>query len=112
MEPFTALKNWRSITTEREDAWVETHDDLRGLNNAVLWSSESSGRRQLELIDSPKQSRKQLTSQSETVKGVVCAHEVRGEEVISASPEAVGDGLEGRTILHPQRLVGAEFKAR
>ncbi len=71
---------WRSITTEREDAWVETHDDLRGLNNAVLWSSESSGRRQLELIDSPRQSRKQLTSQSETVKGVVCAHEVTGSD--------------------------------
>lgn len=43
----------RTLVTETSDTWVNLHDDLRFLrgSGAFLWSTERSGRRELELRD-------------------------------------------------------------
>ncbi len=76
----------RLVIDERDDAWVEVHDDLAELPGvkrsgtpALLWSSEASGRRQLYLIDRQTGGRSALTAQAEAVAQVVCA---AGQQVV------------------------------
>ncbi len=62
----------RQVLEERDEAWVELHDDLVGLpDGRLLWSSEASGRRQLELVERASGARVQLTAEPEAVEGVV-----------------------------------------
>lgn len=74
----------RMLVDERDAAWVETHDDLAELPGyrlsgrpALLWSSERSGRRQLELIDRTTGARRPLTAQGEPVARFVCSDGAR-----------------------------------
>lgn len=74
----------RTLVDERDAAWVETHDDLAELRGyalsgrpALLWSSERSGRRQLELIDRTSGARRALTVQPEAVARFVCSDGAR-----------------------------------
>ncbi|MBM4281542.1 MAG: S9 family peptidase [Deltaproteobacteria bacterium] len=69
----------RVVLRETDDAWVELHDDLDELKGvplsgkpALLWSSESSGRKQLVLVDRVTGARAPLTTLPEAVDGVVC----------------------------------------
>ena len=71
----------RTILTEQDPAWVDTHSDLTELPGkmlsgqpALLWSSEASGRRQLQLVDRVTGARQALTQQPEPVTNVVCAN--------------------------------------
>jgi dipeptidyl-peptidase-4 len=62
----------RTLLTEHDDAWVELHDDLHALKDGrLLWSSERSGRRQLELVDPQTGARTALTSEPEPVQKVM-----------------------------------------
>ncbi len=70
----------RVILEERDEAWVELHDDLRELAGvirsgrpALLWSTETSGRRQLVVVDRQTGTRTPLTELEEPVDGVVCS---------------------------------------
>ena len=74
------------ITEERDPAWVETHDDLAEVKGvslsgkpALLWPSESSGRRQLVLLDRATGERRPLTAQAESVAALVCTD---GKQVV------------------------------
>jgi dipeptidyl-peptidase-4 len=69
----------RVVVDERDDAWVEVHDDLGELKGvplsgkpALLWSSESSGRKQLVVVDRVNGARTPLTTMDEPVEDVVC----------------------------------------
>ena len=70
----------REILVETDDAWVELHDNLRALDNGktLLWSSESSGRTQLWLVDRNSGARRPLTDQAERVVDVVGADDKAG----------------------------------
>ncbi|RTL45322.1 MAG: S9 family peptidase [Burkholderiales bacterium] len=63
----------RDITVETDPAWVEVHDDLIETPRGLLWSSETSGRRQLLLIDRATGRRTPLTQQPEAVAHAICA---------------------------------------
>lgn len=70
------------LLEESDPAWVEVHDDLDEQGAALLWSSEASGRRQLEIAQKPtgaargKELRREgLTHQDEPVAALVCASE-------------------------------------
>lgn len=76
-DPRTAAPHL--ITEERDAAWVETHDDLAELPGrllsgkpALLWPTESSGRRQLMLIDRVSGARSALTARADPVTRLVC----------------------------------------
>lgn len=61
---------------DKDAAWVEVHDDLdERKDGSLLWSSEASGRRQLERIDAKTSARTALTHQDEAVTGLVCAND-------------------------------------
>lgn len=75
------LGNASPVVVDVDDAWVETHDDLHELKSGLLWSSEGSGRRQLERLTTDsagKLVRTTLTNQAEPVAGLVCASERDG----------------------------------
>ncbi|TNF29152.1 MAG: S9 family peptidase [Deltaproteobacteria bacterium] len=62
----------RTILEDTDDAWVELHDDLRGLpDGKLLWSNEASGRRQLEIVDRASGARVALTAEPDAVDAVV-----------------------------------------
>jgi len=62
----------RTILEERDAAWVALHDDLRGLGGGeLLWSSEASGRRQLEIVERASGARRALTREEDAVSAVV-----------------------------------------
>lgn len=64
----------RVVTTETDAAWVDVHDDLAELNDGrLLWSSETSGQRQLVMIDRESGTRSPLTRQPEAVVRLICA---------------------------------------
>lgn len=64
----------RMVTTETDAAWVDVHDDLAELaDGRLLWSSETSGQRQLVMIDRKSGTRSPLTQQPETVLRLICA---------------------------------------
>ncbi|MFX1680869.1 DPP IV N-terminal domain-containing protein [Mitsuaria sp. CC2] len=70
----------RTVIDERDPAWVEVHDDLQEIAGltlsgqpALLWSSESSGRRQLVLVDRRTGERRPLTNEPEPVAHRVCS---------------------------------------
>ncbi|HEY1099449.1 MAG TPA: DPP IV N-terminal domain-containing protein, partial [Myxococcota bacterium] len=79
----------RAITVETDAAWVETHDDLRELktgngDNALLWSSETSGMKQLVRLDRKPGTRAPLTTTTEPVHEVVCVDAGSGRIVYGA----------------------------
>jgi len=69
-----------TLLVERDAAWVEVHNDLIELKDqplsgksSLLWSSESSGRRQLWQVNRVNGERRMLTTQPEAVAAAVCA---------------------------------------
>jgi dipeptidyl-peptidase-4 len=66
----------RTITTDVDAAWVEVHDDLdelgADLKQGLLWSSERSGRKQLERLDRAAGTTTALTTMPEAVDSLVC----------------------------------------
>ena len=79
----------RTVIDERDPAWVEVHDDLQEIDGltlsgqpALLWSSESSGRRQLVLVDRRTGERRPLTNEPEPVAHRVCSE---GRTVVYAA---------------------------
>ncbi len=88
----------RIVIDERDPAWVDVHDDLQEISGrmlsgrpALLWSSEASGRRQLELIDRLTGQRQALTSEPEAVAHRVCSD---GETVVYAAARDRGRSRE------------------
>ena len=62
----------RRILGDEDAAWVTLHDDLRPLpDGRFLWSSERSGRRQLEVVDRASGVRTMLTTEAEPVSELV-----------------------------------------
>ena len=77
---FDAAARPRTVIEERDAAWVEVHDDLLELpahqlsgQPALLWSSEASGRRQLELVNRVTGARQALTHEPEPVAHSICS---------------------------------------
>lgn len=69
----------RSVLEERDATWVELHDDLRPLGDGrFIWSSERSGRRQLELVVRASGARTTLTDEPEPVAGLAGVDEAQG----------------------------------
>jgi dipeptidyl-peptidase-4 len=112
----------RVILDERDDAWVELHDDLREMPDqplsgkpGLLWSSERSGRRQLWSIDRVSGAARPLTDQPEAVARALCVsgnrlvftgatERGRGREVfeLDLSPERSAESARERTrVLQP-----------
>ncbi|OYT91249.1 MAG: hypothetical protein CFE43_14225 [Burkholderiales bacterium PBB3] len=94
----TGATTARTVLTEQDPAWVDSHSDLTELPGlvlsgqpALLWSSEASGRRQLQLVDRVSGARRALTAQPEAVTGVVCAS---GNEVVFTGATERGRGQE------------------
>jgi dipeptidyl-peptidase-4 len=88
----------RTVIDERDPAWVEVHDDLQEIDGlqlsgqpALLWSSESSGRRQLVLVDRRTGERRPLTNESEPVAHRVCSD---GKTVVYAAARDRGRSRE------------------
>ena len=79
------------ITFETDKAWVEVHDDLIETPRGLLWSSETSGRRQLLLIDRATGARTPLTQAAEPVAHVVCAN---AKHLVFAAYGDLGKGQE------------------
>ncbi|MDP2345918.1 MAG: DPP IV N-terminal domain-containing protein [Deltaproteobacteria bacterium] len=67
----------RVVVEEKDAAWVEVHDDLDEGKLGLLWSSEASGRKQLERLERATGKRTPLTTQPEPVASLVCASETR-----------------------------------
>jgi len=62
----------REILAETDDAWVELHHDLYPLEgDRFLWTSERSGRRQIERVDRKTGARTTLTDEPEPVDEIV-----------------------------------------
>jgi len=58
----------RQLLEDTDPAWVELHDDLKSLaDGRFIWSSERSGRRQLELVERSTGTRTTLTDEPEPV---------------------------------------------
>ena len=70
---FDADATPRFIAVEDDAAWVEVHDDLIETPRGLIWSSETSGRRQLVLVDRASGKRTPLTQMPEAVAHAVCA---------------------------------------
>jgi len=101
----------RDVIDERDAAWVEVHQDLAELTGltlsgkpALVWSSEVSGRRQLQLVDRVSGERRALTHEPEPVAHVVCND---GQQVVYAAARergrarelfVVGPGGESRAL--------------
>ncbi|RZI58060.1 MAG: S9 family peptidase [Rubrivivax sp.] len=88
----------RTVIDERDPAWVEVHDDLQEIAGltlsgqpALLWSSESSGRRQLVLVDRRTGERRPLTNEPEPVAHRVCSD---GRTVVYAAARDRGRSRE------------------
>ena len=88
----------RTVIDERDPAWVEVHDDLQEIDGltlsgqpALLWSSESSGRRQLVLVDRRTGERRPLTNEPEPVAHRVCSD---GRTVVYAAARDRGRSRE------------------
>ncbi|WP_431102294.1 DPP IV N-terminal domain-containing protein [Roseateles noduli] len=88
----------RTVIDERDPAWVEVHDDLQEIDGltlsgqpALLWSSESSGRRQLVLVDRRTGERRPLTNEPEPVAHRVCSD---GKTVVYAAARDRGRSRE------------------
>lgn len=88
----------RTVIDERDRAWVEVHDDLLEIDGlqlsgqpALLWSSEASGRRQLELVDRRTGERRPLTNEPEPVAHRVCSD---GKTVVYAAARDRGRSRE------------------
>jgi dipeptidyl-peptidase 4 len=63
---------WRLIAEDRDDAWVDAHNDFHELSGGrLLWSSERSGRRQLEIVDRVSGARTQITHADEKIVEVI-----------------------------------------
>ena len=71
INPKTGKPNM--LLEETDHAWVEVHDDLHELKDGtIVWSSERSGRRQLERLDRKTGALTTLTAQPESVQSLVC----------------------------------------
>jgi len=88
----------RDLIDERDAAWVEVQQDLAELKGvelsgkpALLWSSEVSGRRQLQLVDRTSGERRALTHEPEPVAHVVCND---GRQVVFAAARERGRARE------------------
>jgi dipeptidyl-peptidase-4 len=88
----------RVILEERDDAWVELHDDLREMNDqplsgkpGLLWSSDRSGRRQLWSIDRVSGAARPLTDQAEPMARALC---IAGSRLIFTGATERGRGRE------------------
>jgi dipeptidyl-peptidase-4 len=69
----------RPLVEEQDAAWVTLHDDLRSLaDGRFLWTSERSGRRQIELVERKTGARSVLTDEPEPVDAIVGADVERG----------------------------------
>ena len=69
----------RPILEDADPAWVELHDDLAPLpDGALLWSSERSGRRQLERVDRQSGARTALTAETDPVDALAAVDEDAG----------------------------------
>jgi dipeptidyl-peptidase-4 len=86
------------VFEERDEAWIEPHDDLLELpamplsgKPALLWSSEKDGMRQLYALDRVRSELRQLTQMPEPVGHVVCAE---GPRVVFAGATQQGRGQE------------------
>ncbi len=76
----------REVLREEDAAWIELHDDLRTLDDGAtfVWSSEHSGRRQLERVDRASGARTPLTDLAEPVHGVLGVDREAGQVLFSA----------------------------
>jgi len=88
----------RDVIDEHDAAWVEVHQDLAELKvltlsgkRALLWSSEVSGRRQLQLVDRVSGERRALTHEPEPVAHVICND---GQQVVYAAARERGRARE------------------
>jgi dipeptidyl-peptidase-4 len=88
----------RVVLQDVDDAWVEVHDDLRELPGlslsgrpALLWSTESSGRKELVLVDRVTGARSPLSSMAEPVDEIVCTD---GRRVVFSSHQERGRSTE------------------
>jgi dipeptidyl-peptidase-4 len=86
----------RAVLSDTDPAWVEAHDDLMELPGvlrsglpALLWSSEASGRRQLQLVDRASGARTPLTDLPEPLAHAVCTD---GQRVVLAAAVDRGRG--------------------
>jgi dipeptidyl-peptidase 4 len=67
------------VLEDRDDAWVDVHNDLHELKGGrLLWSSERSGRRQLEIVDRKLGGRTQVTRADEKIVEVVAVDDSIG----------------------------------
>lgn len=67
------------ILEETDDAWLVLHHDMRPLKDGrFLWSSERTGRRQLEIVDRTSKERTTLTAEQEPVVALAGVDEARG----------------------------------
>jgi dipeptidyl-peptidase 4 len=67
------------ILEDKDEAWVELHDDLRDASDhGLVWSSETTGKKQLELVHKKTGVRKQLTGEPEAVADVLAVDEKNG----------------------------------
>ncbi|MFG6416669.1 alpha/beta fold hydrolase [Roseateles sp. DC23W] len=94
----------RDITVETDPAWVEVHDDLIETPRGLLWSSETSGRRQLLLIDRASGTRTPLTQMPEAVAHAICAD---AQQVVFAAAGDLGKSQD----LFSQPLSGGRARA-
>ncbi len=80
----------RELIAEKSATWVNLHDDLRAIEatGEILWSSERSGFRHLELYDRDGKKLRDLTSGPWPVDGVDHLDEARREVWFSAGVES------------------------
>ncbi len=90
---FDAQGRSRTVTEERDEAWVEVHDDLLELPGGatLLWSSEAAGRRQLLLVDRASGERRPFIALREPVARAICAN---AEGLVFAAATERGRGRE------------------
>jgi dipeptidyl-peptidase-4 len=88
----------RQVLQEQDAAWVDVHDDLSEVTSmrlsgkpALLWTSETSGRRQIMLVNRVTGERKQLTTQPEAVEHLVCNN---GTDIVFTGATDRGRGQE------------------
>jgi dipeptidyl-peptidase 4 len=93
----TSSSAWTQVIEDNDAAWVETHHDLRELpNQRLLWSSEQSGRRQLEIIDRKTGKRSQVTRAPEKIVDVIAVDAQVGTAGMAFVHVALDRGQEQR----------------
>jgi len=86
-----AQADGREVLDERDADWVEEHSDLAELKGltlsgkpALLWRSETSGRKQFVIVDRQTGARRPLTHADEPVSHLVCTD---GQQIVYAAAQ-------------------------